>query len=140
MLAWRTRQGRGHSPCPARNWERMRWQHAQLGWRMCSDTDEGLLGCVVGLAGGRGMFSDGTWLVQGFAWSFIPLNSSNAIKQTHCLNQECRMETLGSSPGLIDLCLMLFIPRSPFQTLLPEPSQSLLVWVQAGRSTGTRGA
>lgn len=42
------------------------------------------------------------------------------------------METLGSSPGLIDLCLMLFIPRSPFQTLLPEPSQSLLVWVQAG--------
>lgn len=36
------------------------------------------------------------------------------------------METMGSSPGLTDLCPMLFIPRLPCQTLLPEPSQSLL--------------
>lgn len=91
---------------------------------MSSDTDEGLLGCMVGMA--EGCFEMEPGSCRAFAWPLIPLNSSSTIKHTHCLKQGGRMETMGSSPGLTDLCPMLFIPRLPFQTLLPEPSQSLL--------------
>lgn len=81
-------------------------------------------GCVVGMA--EGCFEMEPGSCRAFAWPLILLNSSSTITHTHCLKQGCRMETMGSSPGLTDLCPMLFIPRLPFQTLLPEPSQSLL--------------
>lgn len=98
----------------------MRWQHAQLdGCPLIQ-----MRGCVVGMA--EGCFEMEPGSCRAFAWPLILLNSSSTITHTHCLKQGCRMETMGSSPGLTDLCPILFISRLPFQTLLPEPSQSLL--------------